>query len=90
MILEDIATAAIYSDSDVIFVKSIDGLWAQLKQFTLRQVAAISPTADHPLGGSKDNENFIFHKSGLFQINTGVRFIVFFVFFFVSSCIFIL
>uniref|UniRef100_H2YMG5 Nucleotide-diphospho-sugar transferase domain-containing protein n=1 Tax=Ciona savignyi TaxID=51511 RepID=H2YMG5_CIOSA len=72
MILKGLTSAAIYSDSDVIFVKPIDELWAQFKEMDERQVAAISPTAGHPIGGSKLNENFISHPSGLFQINTGV------------------
>nr|XP_018671616.2 glucoside xylosyltransferase 1-like isoform X1 [Ciona intestinalis] len=72
MVLKDVTDAAIYSDSDVIFIKPIDELWAQLKEMDERQVAAISPTAGHPLGGSKLNENFISHSTGLFQINTGV------------------
>ena len=72
MILKDVSSAAIYSDSDVIFIKPIDELWAQLKNFEQRHAVAISPTTDHPLSGSKDNENFISHNSGLFQINSGV------------------
>ena len=76
MILEDVTSAAIYSDSDVIFVKPIDELWAQMKHFDKRHVVAISPTAGHPLGGSEFNENFIPHDSGLFQINSGVSVVV--------------
>jgi len=71
-ILHSETSAAIYSDSDVIFIKPIDELWSEFKQFGKQQVMAISPTAGHPIGGSKDNENFISHPSGLFQINSGV------------------
>ena len=64
--------ACIYADSDVVWTKPIDQLWDQLKDFENKEVMAVSPTAGHNLGGSSLNENFILHKSGLFQINTGV------------------
>lgn len=67
-----ITDAAIYADSDVVFLKPIDELWAKLKQFKPREVMAIAPTAGHALGGSRYNENFILHDTGLFQINSGV------------------
>lgn len=72
MILKGKVDAAIYSDSDVVFVKPIDELWSYFHLMDKHQVAAISPTAGHPLGGSSTNENFISHPSGLFQINSGV------------------
>ena len=34
---------------------------------------AIAPTAGHALGGSRFNENFIQHDTGLFQINSGEK-----------------
>ena len=64
--------AAIYSDSDVIWTRPIDQLWDELSEFEENQVMGVSPTAGHPLGGSRLNENFIMHNTGLFQINTGV------------------
>lgn len=67
-----ITDAAIYADSDVVFIKPIDELWAKLKEFKPREVMAIAPTAGHALGGSRYNENFIQHDTGLFQINSGV------------------
>ena len=67
-----ITDAAIYADSDVVFVKPIDELWGYLKKFNDREVMAIAPTAGHALGGSRYNENFILHDTGLFQINSGV------------------
>ena len=78
MILKDLTSAAIYSDSDVIFIKPIDELWAQLKTFQRHHTVAISPTSGHPLGKSKDNENFIFHDTGMFQINSGVSEVILF------------
>ena len=72
MILKDVTTAAIYSDSDVIFIKPIEQLWSQLKSFKGHQSVAISPTSGHSLGGSEDNENFIRGRDGIFQINSGV------------------
>lgn len=74
MLLGDkgITDAAIYADSDVVFVKPIDELWNKLKEFKPREVMAIAPTAGHALGGSRYNENFILHDTGLFQINSGV------------------
>nr|CAB3251434.1 glucoside xylosyltransferase 1-like [Phallusia mammillata] len=72
MILKDVTDAAIYTDSDVVFLKPIDQLWQQFASFNERQVASISPTAGHPLRGSRYNENFISHSSGLFQVNTGI------------------
>lgn len=72
MIMQNITEAAIYADSDVIFVKPIDILWNFLYEMDDINVAAISPTAGHPIGGSKDNVNFISHTTGLFQINSGV------------------
>ena len=69
--IQQITDAAIYADSDVVFVKPIDELWAYLKKFNSREVMAIAPTAGHALGGSRYNENFILHDTGLFQINSG-------------------
>ena len=69
--IQGITDAAIYADSDVVFVKPIDELWAYLKKFNSREVMAIAPTAGHALGGSRYNENFILHDTGLFQINSG-------------------
>jgi len=66
------ADAAIYADSDVVFVKPIDHLWKKLKDFNQHEIMAIAPTAGHALGGSRFNENFIQHDTGLFQINSGV------------------
>jgi hypothetical protein len=69
--IKGITDAAIYADSDVVFIKPIDELWAKLKEFKPREVMAIAPTAGHALGGSRYNENFIQHDTGLFQINSG-------------------
>ena len=44
----------------------------KLKTFSPTEVMAIAPTAGHALGGSRYNENFILHDTGLFQINSGV------------------
>ena len=67
------ASAAIYADSDVVFTKPIDELWAKMKSFKESEVMAIAPTAGHALGGSRFNENFIQHDTGLFQINSGEK-----------------
>ncbi|CBY18947.1 unnamed protein product [Oikopleura dioica] len=67
-----VTDAAIYADSDVVFTKPIDQLWGKLKTFSPTEVMAIAPTAGHALGGSRYNENFILHDTGLFQINSGV------------------
>ncbi|CAK8692117.1 unnamed protein product [Clavelina lepadiformis] len=72
LILKETTSAAIYADSDVVFIKPINELWAYLKEMKSHEVVAISPTAGHPLGGSKDNEYFISHPTGLFQINSGI------------------
>jgi hypothetical protein len=47
-------------------------LQKKLKTFSPTEVMAIAPTAGHALGGSRYNENFILHDTGLFQINSGV------------------
>ena len=39
---------------------------------------AIAPTAGHALGGSRFNENFIQHDTGLFQINSGEKLVIYF------------
>jgi len=72
MVLHTVADAAIYCDSDVIFVKPVEQLWSHLRSFERTQVMAIAPTSGHPLGGSDDNENMIKHPSGMFQINSGI------------------
>ena len=70
-VLQGLAGAAIYADSDVVFTKPIDHLWHKLKEFNPSEIMAIAPTAGHALGGSRFNENFIEHPTGLFQINSG-------------------
>lgn len=74
MILTAKTDAAIYSDSDVVYIKPIDQLWGHLQQMTDRQVAAISPTTGHPIDVRGENVNFIPSSSGNFQINSGVRY----------------
>lgn len=49
-----------------------------MKSFKESEVMAIAPTAGHALGGSRFNENFIQHDTGLFQINSGEKFILIF------------
>jgi len=44
-----------------------------MKSFKETEVMAIAPTAGHALGGSRFNENFIQHDTGLFQINSGEK-----------------
>ena len=44
-----------------------------MKSFKESEVMAIAPTAGHALGGSRFNENFIQHDTGLFQINSGEK-----------------
>ncbi|XP_039259898.2 glucoside xylosyltransferase 1-like [Styela clava] len=73
MILKNITDAAIYCDSDVVFVKPIDELWKQLKLMNERHVAGISSTSGHPISVPKSNEKFISDSNGkMFQINSGV------------------
>ena len=81
MILSNITDNLIYSDSDVIFLKPINYLWQHLKTFNEHQLAAIAPTTSHPLSVSEDNENFIPHVSGAFQINSGVSTLLHFLFY---------
>ena len=86
MVIQGQASAAIYADSDVVFTKPIDELWAKMKSFKESEVMAIAPTAGHALGGSRFNENFIQHDTGLFQINSGKRIIIFHILYFTSRC----
>lgn len=77
---------AIYADSDVVWIRPIDKLWAQMNRFNSQQVMGVAPTAplsDEKLNSGRigsilenyvTNEKYIFddEQRGLYQINTGV------------------
>ena len=63
------ASDATWNDQPVI--SKIAEPFKKLKEFNEHEIMAIAPTAGHALGGSRFNENFIQHDTGLFQINSG-------------------
>ena len=85
-LIQNCVYKAIYADSDVVFIRPIDKLWAQMNKLNSMQVMGIVPTA--PLSETKlpsgrigsikenyhENEKYIFDdmERGMYQINTGV------------------
>lgn len=72
IILKSITDAAIYSDSDVVYIKPIDELWSHLQKMDENHVVAISPTSGNLFNVQRENVNFITDSKGSFQINSGV------------------
>ena len=75
MILRSATDAAIYSDSDVVYIKPIDDLWVHLRNMNDKQVIGISPTSGKLIDVKDSNVNFIKNSKGSFQINSGVSII---------------